>query len=280
MPPPHLYETPAPPLSPVLCAWNVMRRPTQGWRPRGTRDWMLFCTMEGAGRFGCAGGTEFFAEPGSLVLIERGAPHDYEVAPGCETWTHWWVHFLPLEPWAEWMDWPRAGKGHRLLPDIPADLLEVVKTEMRLVQSACRHRDSAASLRLSVNALERVFLLCATKLGLSGPLHDSRVQKARSCIAEHLGEKLTIPLIAKAAGLSRSRLSALFEAEIGQPVMAYVEELRLQRARELLERSSLGVGEIADSTGFASPFYFSTRFKRRFGQAPGMYRKALWHPSG
>lgn len=254
-----------------------MRRPTRGWRPRGTQDWMLFGTAEGAGRFGCPGGTEFIAGPGSLVLIESGTPHDYDLTADCEVWGHWWVHFLPLEPWAEWLDWPRAGKGHRLLAGLPADLLEAVFTELRLVESACRHRDSTAALRLSVNALERVFLLCATHpaLGMSGR-HDPRVQKARAYIAEHLGQKLAIPGIARAAGLSRSRLCALFEAEVGRPVMAYVEEQRLQRARELLERSSLSLAEIADGTGFASPFYFSTRFKRRFGQAPGVYRRTLW----
>jgi AraC-like DNA-binding protein len=239
---------------------------------------MLFYTVEGAGDFTCADGTRFQAGAGSLVLIDRGTPQDYASAPEAEPWCHWWVHFLPEEHWAEWLAWPRMAPGHHLLAHLPADLRPELAREFTLVASASRQRDSPASLRLGINALERVFLLCANRpeLHLTTAGRDPRVRKARAFIAEHLGGRLALPEIAAAAGLSRSRLSALFEAETGQSVMNYVEELRLQRARELLERSNLGLAQIADSTGFANEYYFSTRFKRHFRQAPGAYRKALW----
>jgi len=50
------------------------------------------------------------------------------------------------------------------------------------------------------------------------------------------------------------------------------ERQRLERAKQLLELTSLPVYAVADKAGFRSPFSFATRFKKRTGLTPTAYR--------
>jgi AraC family transcriptional regulator of arabinose operon len=60
---------------------------------------------------------------------------------------------------------------------------------------------------------------------------------------------------------------------------AYIEYVRLSRAAQMLEMSSWPIGRIAEEVGIPNPFYFSTRFRQRFGIPPSAYRERH-SPSG
>jgi len=78
--------------------------------------------------------------------------------------------------------------------------------------------------------------------------------------------------IARGAGCSRTRLYEAFAVD-GQAVMDALREMRLERARSLIERSQrLNVGAVAWRCGFASQSGFSRLFKTRFGSTP-----SEWH---
>jgi AraC-like DNA-binding protein len=93
-------------------------------------------------------------------------------------------------------------------------------------------------------------------------------------IEAHLHRPLDIHALARAAGLSRSRLHALFQQRLGRSPMAQVKELRLQAAARRLLISADRVGEVAEATGFANAFHFSREFARRYGMPPREYRDA------
>jgi AraC family transcriptional regulator of arabinose operon len=96
-------------------------------------------------------------------------------------------------------------------------------------------------------------------------------------ICRHVGDPLTIPVLAKAGALSESRLSHLFRSQVGMTPIQYVDQQRMRKARELLELSSFTVGEIADLVGYASPYYFSRRFSAYTGVPPREYRRRHQH---
>jgi AraC family transcriptional regulator of arabinose operon len=127
-----------------------------------------------------------------------------------------------------------------------------------------------------MNALEEVLLWCGTQIPRSGtPATDPRVQAARTYIQEHLGEKLSLDALAETAGLSASRLTQLFRRETGTTPLQYIELRRLERAQQLLARTTMTVGMIAQEVGFENPFYFTLRFKRSLGLAPTEFRKQI-----
>lgn len=73
----------------------------------------------------------------------------------------------------------------------------------------------------------------------------------------------------------RRHLFRAFRAELGASPAEAQRLLRLDRAAVLLARSNLQVQEIAEATGFASPFHFSRAFRKIYGRSPRAFRAAI-----
>jgi transcriptional regulator GlxA family with amidase domain len=85
--------------------------------------------------------------------------------------------------------------------------------------------------------------------------------------------------IAHHTGCSRSRLYAAFAAQ-GETVMGALREIRLQRARSLIEQNlRLNLGAVAWRCGFPDASGFSKLFRARFGLQPSEWHRRAWlHP--
>jgi AraC family transcriptional regulator of arabinose operon len=236
------------------------------YRPHGVGDWLLIHTVSGAGRFGHVDG-ELVAGPGDWVLIRPGTLHDYSAVA---SWELLWVHFQPRAEWLPWLDWPELSKGLMRLhiaDDGPAAQFAEVH---RLAQSDLARREAFA-----MNGLEALMLAC----DMHNPRatvsrYDRRVVAAMEYLDRHLQQKTSLDEVAAAVGLSPSRLAHLFKAEAGQTPQTYLEQRRMQRATELLQRTGFSVQQIAAVVGFESPFYFSRRFKAATGRSPSYFREA------
>lgn len=264
-------ETHAPSAGPISADTVTQRVGVYGWRPRGTKDWLLTLTRGGQAIYRFPGGS-YRAGAGDLVLVPADTPHDYGVDAAKGYWNVTWVHFVPRPDQMELLHWPEAGRGVRVIP-IPVtgrkkfarDFLEVV----RHAQSLRPRRQLRA-----MNALERV-LLEADGLNPRHRRadHDPRIEKALEVIQERFAASPSLESIARAAGLSRTRFTELFHRQVGESPRRYVEKLRLQHARQLWEYGRLTLGEIAERLNYSSPFYLSLRFKREFGASPATYRR-------
>ncbi|MFR2849305.1 MAG: helix-turn-helix domain-containing protein [Hungatella hathewayi] len=73
-------------------------------------------------------------------------------------------------------------------------------------------------------------------------------------------------------GLSSEYLSRLFKEETGVKFVVYLNNLRLKHALRLLETTNLKVYEVAEQVGYSNLSYFSTVFKKNFGQNPFDYK--------
>ncbi len=83
---------------------------------------------------------------------------------------------------------------------------------------------------------------------------------------------LSLNEYARGAGLSVSQFSHLFKRHYGTSPMAYFTELRIQRAKELLDITHLSIKEVSWKLGFEDPLYFSRLFKKVSGISPTAYR--------
>ena len=75
------------------------------------------------------------------------------------------------------------------------------------------------------------------------------------------------------AHVSKTTLIDLFKELYGTTPIRYLNNLRMEKARELLANSDLSIGEISELVGFQSIHYFSRSFKEREGCTPLCYRK-------
>ena len=92
-------------------------------------------------------------------------------------------------------------------------------------------------------------------------------------IADHLDEDLSVAALAARASLTERSFSRAFRREIGQTPAAYVEALRIERARILLQDGAQSLDAVARATGFRSAEVLRRAFHRRVGVSPAAYRE-------
>jgi AraC family transcriptional regulator of arabinose operon len=246
------------------------------WRARGTNDHLLILTRGGRARFGHGGAQDALtAEPGDIVLLLPGTPHDYGTARGADHWELLWTHFLPRPHWLDWLGWPEAAPGLRHL-SLRGHATARERVEARL-HDMHRLATGALSRRelFALNALEEALLWCDTVNPRSTEARlDPRVARALEYLLGHLGESVALPDLARVAGLSVSRLGHLFRAQVGLTPQQFVEKERIARAQQLLALTPRGVAAVAAEVGFDNPFYFTLRFKRQTGLSPRDWRRS------
>lgn len=90
-----------------------------------------------------------------------------------------------------------------------------------------------------------------------------------------MADALTVRDLAAVAGLSPSRFAHVFRRMLGVPPLRHLHALRMRRAQQLLEESSLPIRDVMQQVGWKDPSHFSKDFKRRFGVSPRRYRDRI-----
>ncbi len=125
------------------------------------------------------------------------------------------------------------------------------------------------------NAVREMLLLAADELGRraagllahlekEGPV----LQRALAYINGNIQEQLTLSQVAAEAGVCRQHLSRVWKTQFGIPVHAYINAVRVDRAKLLLELGGLKIIEIAMRCGFGSLSQFNRAFLRATGLSP------------
>ena len=112
----------------------------------------------------------------------------------------------------------------------------------------------------------------ARRAGLERPRLPEQVSKAVRLIETCASAPLSVADIARAAGLSSSRLHARFRSATGMSPMRYLAMERLRRAAFLLETTDFQVAQIAREAGYSDQSAFTRAFRRETGHTPQKYR--------
>jgi two-component system response regulator YesN len=99
------------------------------------------------------------------------------------------------------------------------------------------------------------------------------IEQAKVWIREHIGEEISLQMLAAALHLNPYYVSRLFKQETGETYLEFTTRLRFERARELLSGTPLKMHEIAGQVGFPDANYFSIAFKKHQGVSPTDFRK-------
>jgi AraC-like DNA-binding protein/ligand-binding sensor protein len=104
------------------------------------------------------------------------------------------------------------------------------------------------------------------------------VTRARSFIAEHLGEDLTLAQVARAAGMSTFYFCKNFKKGTGLTFTEYLARTRIETVKQLLLNPYKRISEAAYEAGFQSLSQFNRVFHRIVGQSPSDFRDQLNAP--
>ncbi|MFD0960217.1 response regulator transcription factor [Paenibacillus chungangensis] len=105
------------------------------------------------------------------------------------------------------------------------------------------------------------------------------VQLMRAMIRERYAEDLQVAELAHLVQLHPSYAGALFKSETGEHVSDYLNRIRMNKAKELLERTTMKIYEVSQAIGMTDYRYFCRVFKNDTGKTPTEYKKARHSPS-
>lgn len=99
------------------------------------------------------------------------------------------------------------------------------------------------------------------------------LREVQHWITAHPGDDLSVEALAARARLSPRHFARAFQAETGQTPGRYVDRVRLEHARRLLEDTTDGVAHIAHACGYGTPEAMRRAFIKTLGTAPAEYRR-------
>lgn len=111
--------------------------------------------------------------------------------------------------------------------------------------------------------------------GDANALPQSAMRRVEAFIEENLEHNLSVSDIAAVVPLSAFYFSRRFKARTGMSPYEYVTRKRVERARWLLNRTTLPIAEISYQVGFSSQSHLCVRFRKLLGITPKRYREQL-----
>lgn len=150
-----------------------------------------------------------------------------------------------------------------------------------LAVSALRHAPCSHTFdktRLDL-ALLRIMLLLSENYTV--PTEESPAPKSkntylamRDYIEAHYPEPLSLSSLSEEMSISPQYAARVFRRHAGQSVTAFIQNVRIGKAQELLRSTPLSISEISYAVGFSSPYYFTRLFSRTVGASPSDFRRA------
>ena len=105
---------------------------------------------------------------------------------------------------------------------------------------------------------------------------DGRIFHLKELLLKNLQHKWTVEEMSQIVELSVPHFQKLFRAEMGIAPLTYLRDLRLVKARELLEKKFYRVKQIRVEVGIRNDSHFTRDFKKKYGLTPTEYRKHFW----
>lgn len=212
-------------------------------------------------------GRKLAIEKGDLLLIKPGDHYELLVKEGQISGDY---HLICEGKWVdEW--WNRSTKPDVSRIDLDEKLLALwrnIMIEKRRPSSSQNHELSGYLLQALCLTLERA--INETVPSFNVPYTVTRMLRY---IEEHATSSLKVEDVAQHVGLSVSRSVHLFKSSTGKTMIEYALEIRLSAAIERMKYTSMTLEQIAEECGFGSYPYFHRVFKKKYGTAPGAYRR-------
>jgi AraC-like DNA-binding protein len=186
-----------------------------------------------------------------------------------------------------------AGAGAKLLPQSDfrraGRLLRLIVQYAQIQDLAQLRKDDLAHVSHAVTALEteqarlhgelgRLVPLSAVTLSAARPETHAQqlVQAALEIVHQNYSRPLTLAECARRLRMNASYLCDLFSRAVRMPFKAYLTELRLEKAKQLLADPARNISEVALATGYGSENRFRKVFKRATGLSPKSWRETFY----
>jgi len=115
-----------------------------------------------------------------------------------------------------------------------------------------KHKDTTRKIKLNKSDLSKMYLV-------------------KKIMIENLENPPSILELSKMVELNTYKLKIGFKEMFGTTVFGYLRDIRMEKARLLLENHELNINEIANEVGYSNPSHFATAFRKKYGVTPGHF---------
>lgn len=217
-----------------------------------------------------AGATLATACSGALLLAEAG------LLDGWEATTHWAYCDHLAQAYPRVTVRPQrslvvSGAGQRLV--MAGGGTSWLDLALFLIARAAGVQEAMNVAKLSLIDWHDVGQQPFASLAYGRQSDDAVIARCQAWIAEHYAQASPVAAMATCSGLPERTFARRFRQATGMSPMDYVHTVRLEEAKQMLERGTEPVEAIANEVGYEDAGYFGALFRRKVGLTPAQYRK-------
>lgn len=255
----------------VLIAERTVVSP--GWgntlhRPAFNR---LYYILDGAG-YVEVDGVRFEPVPGDLVLLPAKTSICFGTLPDQPSYTKFWVHFDAKVGDLNLFDLIKVPLLVR--PVHPETLSALFDSLIQL------HREETIVGMLEqqsvmIHILAEYMDSVSPEKMIPVTSNEERINAVIEYIENHIEQSVTVEDLSRLLDLHPNYFIKMFRTHMGLSPLQYINRLKIERAKMLLETEDYNISTISYMLGFAQPSYFAKLFKQFVGRSPKEYRKEM-----
>lgn len=203
---------------------------------------------------------------GAAYLAEAG------LLDGKRATTHWAVaaDLARRYPRVDWHPEMFVTEDDRLL--CSGGLTAAADVSLYLVEKLCGHEIAVQTAKALLLSMPRTHQSGYAVLPLSPAHDDDRIRAVESFLQGNFHKTQTNECLAEFAGMSERTFLRRFKAATGRVPAAYLQTVRVETAKAMLEREGSPIQTVSSAVGYDDVSYFRTLFKRQTGMTPAEYR--------
>lgn len=235
-------------------------------------QYILIYNVEGRGWYQLDG-QKYEVKSNQYFILPAGKPHAYGSYEN-EGWTIYWIHFKGslAEHYAQ-----GASKPIDILPTIDSrintrmDLFEEIYHTLEMGYSRENLLYACSCFAHYLGTLR--YLQSYRNASYNDSISSDPIMITVHYMKENIGKKVTLQELADNLGYSASHFSAIFTQRMGNSPLNYFNQLKIQKACQLLDFTDMKINQVCFKVGIEDNFYFSRLFRKIMGMSPQAYKQ-------
>lgn len=223
--------------------------------------WLRARHAEGAIVASICSGAAFLAEAGLL--------------DGRRATTHWATAEMLRQryPAVRWEPDSFVTEDGRVL--CSGGVYAAIDLSLHLVERFCGHEIAVRCAKSLLVGMPRARQSGYAVLTIARPHDDARIREAEEWLQARFDTDVSLDALAADLGMATRTFIRRFKAATGRQPLTYLQVLRVEAAKEMLEQGASSVQAVCDQIGYEDIAFFRTVFRRHTGMTPAEYRRAF-----